>query len=105
MGDEMAGHALARQRQRGPVLARLREEVIAEIRHPELAAAPILVEQPDAARVALALLDERLDEDAEEAGDVRLAHQQVERELHGVALDPRGALGQASRIGLARQLA
>ena len=33
----------------------------------------VVVEQPDAAGVALGLLDQRFDEDAEEAGDVRLA--------------------------------
>ena len=63
----------------------------------------VVVEQPDAAGVALALLDERLDEDAEEAGDVRLADQQVERELDGVALDVRHALGAAALVDLARE--
>ncbi len=63
----------------------------------------VVVEQPDAAGVALALLDQRLDEDAEEAVDVRLAHQQIERELDGVALDVGHALGAAALVGLARQ--
>ena len=42
----------------------------------------LVVEQPDAAAVALALLDQGLDEDAEEAGDVGLADQQVDGQLH-----------------------
>ncbi len=76
-------------------------------RHPQVARGRTrrrrLVEQPDAAGVALALLDQRLDEDAEEAGDVRLADEQIERQLDGIALDARHALGAAALVDLARQ--
>ena len=44
----------------------------------------LVVEQPDAAGVTLALFDERLDEDAEEPRDVRLAHQEIDGELDRV---------------------
>jgi hypothetical protein len=36
--------------------------------------------------MALALFDDRLDEDTKEPVDVRLANEQVERQLHRVAL-------------------
>ena len=76
-------------------------------RHPEVArrhaGLRLVVEQPDAAGVALGLFDQRLDEDAEEAGDVGLAHQEVDGELDGVALDARHALGAAALVDLARQ--
>jgi hypothetical protein len=48
--------------------------------------------------VALGLLGHALHEHAEEAGDVRLAHQQIEGELHGVGLDVRHALGATALI-------
>ena len=51
-----------------------------------------VVDQPHTARMAVALLDERLRERAEKAFDVGLAHQQVERELHGTGLDFHEAL-------------
>ena len=63
----------------------------------------VVIQQPHAAGVALALFDERLGEDAEEAGDVGLAHEQIERGLDGVALDVGHALGAAAIVGLARQ--
>ena len=62
-----------------------------------------LVEQPHAAGVALAVVDQRLDEHAEEAGDVGLADQQIERQLHGVALDRGHALGPPTLVELARR--
>ena len=88
--------------------APLREEALLDRRHPQVArrarpAALVLVEQPDAAGVALALLDQRLDEDAEEAGDVGLADEQVDGQLDGIALDARHALGAAALVDLARQ--
>ena len=85
--------------------ARLRsKKLIAEIRHPQIAARARIVEQPHAAGVAFALLDQRLHEHAEEAGDVRLAHQQIERELHRVALNTRRALGEAPRVRFLSEL-
>ncbi len=63
----------------------------------------VVIQQPHAAGVALALFDERLGEDAEEAGDVGLAHEQIERGLDRVALDVGHALGAAAIVGLARQ--
>ena len=80
-----------------------REEGVADPRHPQLAALTVVIQQPHAAGVALALFDQRLGEDAEEAGDVGLAHQQIERGLDGVALDVGHALGAAAIVGLARQ--
>ena len=55
------------------------------------------------AGVALALLDHRLGQRAEEAFDVRLAHQQIERELDDLGLHVRAALGAAALAGLAHQ--
>ena len=79
-------------------------ELAVHERHPRVAAA-VAVEQPHAAGAALAFLDQRLDEGAEEAVDVLFAHHQVERQLHGVALDPRHAVGSALRIQGRGQLA
>ena len=78
----MARHALARQAesvsQSGPAVVNNRRR---QMRHPEIAALLVFVDQPHAAGVALALFDQRLDERAEEAFDVGFAHEQIEREL------------------------
>ena len=71
--------------------------------HPQVAPLLVLVDQPDAAPVALALFDQRLREHAEEALDVGLAHQQIERELDDLGLHLRDALGATTLGGLANQ--
>ncbi|OLE82625.1 MAG: hypothetical protein AUF76_08700 [Acidobacteria bacterium 13_1_20CM_2_65_9] len=57
----------------------------------------LFVDQPDTARTAVAFLDHRLRQRAEEAFDVRLTHQQIERELDNVGLHLRQAIGAAAR--------
>jgi hypothetical protein len=57
----------------------VREQAILEVGHPEVRALLILIEQEHAARQALAVVHQGLDERAEEAVDVGLAHQQVQR--------------------------
>ena len=101
--EEVRGHALAREPALLPGrLARSpaspfgrREQPILHVRHPQVALLHALVDQPHRARVALALLDHRLRQPAEEAFDVRLAHEQIERELDDLGLHasrgtPRG---------------
>ena len=61
----------------------------------------VLFQQPDPAGVALALLDQRLDEHPEKTGDVWLADEQIDRQLHGVALDAGHALGAAALVDFA----
>ena len=53
--------------------------------------------------MALALVDHRLRERAEKPFDVRLAHQQIERELDDVGLHLREAFRAAAFGGLAKQ--
>ena len=60
-------------------------------------------EEPHAARVALGLVDQRLDERTEEAGDVGLADQKLEGELDRVGLDLGPALGSPPVVDLARE--
>ena len=99
----MIRHALARQRERVPVGALRRVQPIRHVRHPQIAPLLIVVDQPHAARVAFALFDQRLGEHAEEALDVRLAHQQIERELDDLGLDFRAALRAMAFGRLANQ--
>ncbi len=106
VGEEMRRHAFARQRQRFPPRSAPREESLLDRRHPQVARRRprgVVFEEPDAAGVTFALLDERFDEDAKESGDVRLADEQVERQLDGIALDAGHALGAAPLVDLARQ--
>ena len=70
--------------------------LVVEVRHPELAALLVFVDQPHAAGVALALLDQRLREAAKEPVDVGLAHEEIERELNGVGLNVGQALARGS---------
>jgi hypothetical protein len=50
----------------------------AEMRHPELAARPLVVEQPHTRDLALGLFGQRLEQGAEEPVEIRLAHEQIE---------------------------
>ncbi|PYR59296.1 MAG: hypothetical protein DMF91_15165 [Acidobacteria bacterium] len=63
----------------------------------------VVVDQPHTARVVLALFDHRLRQRSEEALDVRLAHQQIQRELDNLSLDLRAALSAATLTSLANQ--
>ena len=54
--------------------------------------------------MAFGVVDHAGHELAEEAVDVRLAHQQVERQLHGVGLDRGHALGAAAIVVVGLQL-
>ena len=99
----MRRHGLTRQRRRVPARCVAGVKLAVHERHPRLAAA-VAVEQPHAAGAALAFLDQRLDEGAEEAVDVGLAHHQIEGQLHGVALDACHAVGAALGIDCRRQL-
>ena len=66
-----AAHALARQVERRPVGARRRERLALDVGHPQVARAGGFVEQPHAAGVALGVVDQPLDEHAEEAAACR----------------------------------
>ena len=92
-GREVPAHALARQIERRPVGAFGRVGLAADVRHPEIAGARCVVEQPDAAGVRLGVVHQALDEHAEEAAKVGVRHQQIERELNRIALDRGHALG------------
>ena len=80
-----------------------RVQAILDVRHPELASAARVIDQPHAAREALALFDHRLRQRAEKSFDVRLAHEQIERELHDFGLHVREALRAAVLAGFANQ--
>jgi hypothetical protein len=56
----------------------------------------VVVDQPDTARMAVAFIDEGFRERPEKAFDVRLTHQEVERELDGTGLDFPQTLGVAA---------
>ena len=59
----------------------------------------LFVDQPNAAGMAVALLDHRLRQHAEEPIDVGLTDQQIERELDDFRLHPREAL-RAAPVGM-----
>src|SRR5262245_10295090 len=91
MGKDVASEHVAWKRAFVAVV-RARDEPIADESHPRLTALLLLVQQPDRADPAVALFDHRLREGAEEAFDVRLAHQEIEGELHDVGLHGRETL-------------
>ena len=108
IGQEVCGHALAWQRQRSPSrgssLVKKRSSTVApSTGRTRLAAGVVLFQEEDAAGVALALLDQGLDEDAEESSDVGLAHEQIDGQLDGVALNACHALGPAAFVDFSRQ--
>jgi len=102
--QQMRGHLLARQRQRLPIGSVLCEELIVDQRHPQLAALACLVEKENSAGAAFAVLDERLHEAPEEPVEVGFAHEQIERELHGVTLDVRHTFGALAEVALLGKL-
>ena len=63
----------------------------------------LVVDQPDAAAVAFGLLDHVLGQAAEEAFEVGLADQQIQRELNDLGLHGRQALGAETLVVLTRQ--
>jgi hypothetical protein len=102
----MTAHALARHVERAPVGAPRLQRLAADVGHPQFRRPRRLVEQPHAAGVRFRFLDQLLDEHAEEAAQVRMGDEQVERELHRIPLDRRHALGahpivaQRAQLGL-----
>ncbi len=76
----------------------LREELSVDVGHPQSQREP----SSSSSHTPQAWLSQSstsdLDERPEEAGDVRLADEQVERQLHGVALDVGHALGAAALV-------
>ena len=99
----MCVHVLTRQREVAPFGAVLRVELITDVCHPQIAVRAFFVEEPDAAGVTFGLIEERLHEDAEETIGVGLANEQIERELYGMALNLRHALGSSPLVCLVRQ--
>ena len=97
--------ALARRLAR--IVAALRHlrrvETILHERHPQIAALPAFVDEPDAAGDALAFLDHRPGQRAEEAHQVRLAHEQIDRVIDDVGLHLGNALRACAARGLANQ--
>ena len=71
--------------------------------HPEIAALKVLVDQPHRAGVPFALLDHRLAQGAEEAGDVRLPDEKIERQPDDFGLHVRAAFRTATLRGLSNQ--
>ena len=59
---------------------------------------PLVVEEPDRAAFAAGVLDHRFCQAAEEPLDVRLAHQQIDRELHDFGLHRGEAVGAPPRV-------
>jgi hypothetical protein len=78
-------------------------QTIDEVRHPQLASLFGFVEQPDAARMAVALLHEPLRELTEKAVDVRLANEELERKLHGAVLNLDETLGATAVVRFAHE--
>ncbi len=100
--EQMAGHHLAREARHVSPIARRparrcggRASRSSDVGHPRFAALTGFVEQPQRARVALALFDHRPGQRAEESFDVGLAHQQIERQLGDERLHVGAALGPA----------
>src|SRR5688572_25587028 len=90
---QMTPKTLTRKLRRLPLGTADREDLAVDMRHPDVAALLILVDQPDGDLVAFALLGKRLEQRAEEAVDIRLAYQGIDRELHDIGLNLRQALG------------
>src|SRR5258706_5671802 len=104
--EEMARHALALPHDGVPLATLRRVEPTGLLAHPELDAPLVVVRQPDVAGQALALFYERLRERLEEALDaIRLAGQDVERQLHRIGLDLRERLRVAALSHLTQKRA
>jgi hypothetical protein len=71
--------------------------------HPQLTPLFGVIDQPDAAGMAVALLDEPLHELSEEPLDVGFADQQLESQLHGTVLNLDEALRATPFVGLAHE--
>src|SRR4029453_17032420 len=108
--EEVFGHVLAGEGGLGPFARfvhratfRRHEESILHVGHPQLALLNALVDQPDGARVALALHDHRLAQRTEETFDVRLPHEQIKSMLDDLGLHVRTAFSAAAFARLANQ--
>src|SRR5258708_21453664 len=104
MGGPMGSHLFARQSEGLPVGLAFGEELVADVGHPEFAVRTLVIEEPHRAGLALRLIDECLDELAKEGVDVGLTHDEIERQLRGVALDVRHTLRALARDGLPGEL-
>ncbi|PYQ86431.1 MAG: hypothetical protein DMG03_07235 [Acidobacteria bacterium] len=78
-------------------------ETVRDVRHPQIAPLLVVVHQPDAADMAIAFLDHGPRQTAEEALDVRFAHEEIERQLNYFSLHLREALSAAIRVVLANE--
>jgi hypothetical protein len=100
--EQMAGEILTGGTLRGlfrfvrlPAVLERHEQVILHVDHPQVAARAGFVDQPHAARMALALLDHLPGQRAEEAVDIGFTNEQRVRELRDLGLHVGAAFGAA----------
>jgi hypothetical protein len=79
------------------------EHLAEEMRHPELAALLLVVDQPHAGGVALSFLGQCLEQRAKERVEGGPLAHQLEHVLRDLGLDVRQALGSASLGGFMEQ--
>ena len=84
---------------------RVVEHLAEQVRHPEIAALLVFVDQPHAGGVALALFGQRLQQRAEEGIEVGHAHEQVERVLRDLGLNVGKTFRAPSLLRFARESA
>src|SRR5262245_14716946 len=101
-GKRFARKALATVGLRFPIFSG-REESVLHVDHPQLAPFAALVDQPHAAGVALALLDDALRQGAEKLIEIWLTDEQIESELDDFGLHVRAAFGAPAFVGFATQ--
>src|SRR5438874_1225975 len=97
----MRGHVDARRCQALPARLTFLEELIADVRHPQIAMFAIVVEKPHTARFAFGLIDQPFRELAKETIRIGLANEKVERELHRMTLNRRAAFGALAKLSFA----
>ena len=104
---EVRAHALARRARAASQSARpAREQPVLHVGHPQFAALLVVVLSSHTAQAWLSHSSTSvLHEHAEEPVDVRLADEQIERELDRVALNLRHALGAPAAVDRRPQLA
>ena len=81
-----------------------RIELIADVRHPRFALRAFFIEKPRGACAALSLIEECLQQNAKEAIGIGFAHEEIERELHGMTLYVRHALSTFALVRFVFQL-
>ena len=79
------------------------DDLAIQMRHPQMAPLLIVVNEPDADLVTLALVGQRSQQRPEETVDIGLAHEQIDREPDDVGLNLREAFGAATLGRLPRQ--